>query len=293
MLPRPRSIVRTRVVRTTLVVTTLIATTLSCSGSTESPNAPASSGNVTHATPPAPPPAQSGSLVIAPNPMVVTQGDTVHVGATLVRSDGTSIPMITAWASSDSQIVAVDSKAGQLFAGRVGQATITASVDSPSMAAEASVVVLARPNPRPDDALIVQQFYMTEYQYPSQPGHWYYAPQLRVVAAPGRTADIGLLALSVPGLPDPIPPFACNAHITTAARDLNGEVYGDWTMSVDSPGSRATGADGTAKVTYTDDAGVTRTITITGPIVSGSLPTTYSGGSNGGACFHGYGSGGP
>jgi hypothetical protein len=75
------------------------------------------------------------------------------------------------------------------------------------------------------------------------------------------------------------------------SRDLNGEVYGSWTFTFDWAASRATGEDATAVVTYIDDTGAMGTTTATGPVIHGTDPTTYTGGENGGACFHAYGSG--
>jgi len=86
------------------------------------------------------------------------------------------------------------------------------------------------------------------------------------------------------------PSFSCGGALSAAPRDLFGEVYGDWLLEIAGSGERATGEPATATITFVDDGGTMATRVVSGPIVQGSLPTTYSGGGNGGACFHGYGS---
>jgi len=175
---------------------------------------------------------------------------------------------------------------------------ITAAVDSPSLHAQVPAVVLAKPAATAPGPLVIQRFFMTEFQYSSAPDRWFYAPQVEATVAPGHSVLISYLLFSIPGVNTPIPAdtipnWPCFAHVSAGtAVELNGEVYGDWTMSIGGePGRQATGADATARISYTDDAGVTSTLTLHGPIVPGSLPTTYTGGTMGGACFHGYGSG--
>jgi hypothetical protein len=96
------------------------------------------------------------------------------------------------------------------------------------------------------------------------------------------------LQFTIPASDYPVT-FGCGALITPAPRELNGEVYGDWAFEI-GPGGQMAGATATAVVTYIDDAGVQATSTIRGAVVAGSGPETYTGGQNGGACFHGYGS---
>jgi hypothetical protein len=96
------------------------------------------------------------------------------------------------------------------------------------------------------------------------------------------------LSVLIPGLGG-ASPFSCGANIGETPRELNGEVYGDWTFEIDGAG-RASAGEASLALTFVDDLGTMSTIELRGPIESGSLPTTYSGGANGGACFHGYGS---
>lgn len=120
----------------------------------------------------------------------------------------------------------------------------------------------------------------------SAPNQWFYAPQLRVRASPGRTVSVLLLRFTIPAIGG-FNDWGCAATLTSAARELNGEVYGDWAFEI-GPADQASGADATAIVTYVDDARTMATRTVRGPVVRGSLPTTYGG--DPGACFHGYGS---
>jgi hypothetical protein len=232
---------------------------------------------------PTPPTPRPVALIITPDPLVFAQGDTVHLGAVVSTSDGRQSRAQARWASSDSQIVAI--RSGAAIGVAPGKATISASIDSIGLRAEASAFILEKAAPTPG-ALIVLRFFMTEFEYPSAPGHWFYAPQVQVVAAAGRVVYVSSLTFSIPGLDDPVPPWGCGARITADKPvELNGEVYGDWAVTFDETGHQASGADATAKITYYEDAVAATTITLRGPIVRGSLPTTYGGDS--GACYHG------
>ena len=231
------------------------------------------------------------SLAISPDRLVMRLGDGGSLAAVKVMSDGTRIPVNASWVSFNYEIVTINAANGYAVAVGPGQATIRAQADG--LTATISVVVLGPTSTGASEALVVQDFSMIEFQYPSEPGRWFYAPQLRVLAAPGRTVSILRLTFSIPGLADPIPSFGCGATLSAGApRELNGEFYGDWTMSIDGPGRQASGEDATAVISFLDDAGTIATRTVRGPVVRGSLPATYSGGQNAGACFHGYGSGG-
>jgi hypothetical protein len=215
---------------------------------------------------------------------MVTQGDTVGLGAVMVMSDGRQFTTTARWTSSDTQVVIM--RSGSAIGVAAGKAMITAVLDSPSLRAVAQAVVIPKPVYVTAGALVVQRFFMTEFQYASAPGQWFYAPQVEATAAPGRTVFISTLIFSIPGLEDPIPGWGCGAYLAAGkVVELNGEVYGDWAVTFDDTGHQATGADATARITYTDDSGVMATVTLHGPIVRGNLPTTYGG--DPGACFHG------
>ena len=271
-----------------LAIASWVVVLLSCSDAGPTPPSPSKPGD----PPPSLPPTTATLLIISPDTVVVTQDDTVGLGAALVMSDGRRLPTTARWTSSDTLVVAM--RFGSAIGMAPGKAIITAATDSPPLHAQVPAVVLAKPAATAPRALVVQRFVMMEFQYPSAPDSWFYAPQIQATAAPGRSVFISHLIFSIPGLDDPIPAWACDAYLSAGTVvELNGEVYGDWAMSLTGGSRQATGADATARITYTDDSGVTSTLTLHGPIVHGSLPTTYSsgGGGMGGACFHGYGSG--
>jgi hypothetical protein len=228
------------------------------------------------------------SLVVSPDTIQLKIGDGVTLGASYVMSNGARVPATVQWRSGNDEIVSLNPANGYLAGVGPGQTVISAV--SGSLIAFASVTVAGPSTVGSSDALIIESFSMIAFQYQSQPNQWYYAPEIRARAAPGHSAIVGTLKFSVPGLDDPIPAFACDATLSGTARELNGEVYGDWMMSVFGQGHQATGGDATATITFVDDAGVLATRVIHGPVVQGGLPSTYTGGQNGGACFHGYGS---
>lgn len=267
-----------------------MALIVSCSDAAPTPPSPSKAGDP--APPPPPPPPPATLVIISAGTIVVAQGDTVGLGAVVVNPNGRRSPTEARWTSSDTHVVTTG--LDRAIAIAPGKAIITADrPDNPSLHDQVPVVVVAKPAGIGPSALSVQGFSMTEFQYPSGPDGWFYAPQVQVTAAPGHTALVSYLIFSIPGLDDPIPGWVCPVNLGAGSlADLNGEVYGDWAMSITGHG-RATGADATARITYTDDSGVTSTLTVHGPIVHGALPTTYSGGGGGlgGACFGVYGSG--
>jgi len=96
------------------------------------------------------------------------------------------------------------------------------------------------------------------------------------------------LNFQIPGLVGPIPSFTCAGRVSPGAPQLvNGGVYGDWMFTVFGPGRMATGEGATAIVSFTDSSGANGVVTVHGPVVKGALPTTYTGGVDGGLCFNG------
>ena len=67
--------------------------------------------------------------------------------------------------------------------------------------------------------------------------------------------------------------------------DLFGEVYGDPLLEIGGA-QRATGDSATVTITFVGD-GTTAIRVVSGPIVQRSPQTSYTGGADGGACFHG------
>jgi hypothetical protein len=236
------------------------------------------------------------SLVITPQgDFVMEQGDTVALDAVLVQPNGLRQAVPAQWTSSNTQVISMVTAMqtdgnpirpgfARAVAGAPGTATLFASSDT--LRAQASVIVidkqLGKVGPTPGDALVLDRFFVMEYECPWWlAGDWCYVPQIRASAAPGRAARIATLAYSIPGLGS-IPALDCNAQlVTTTLRELNGESYGDWLFYI-SGTNRATAAVATVFITFVDDAGKTAMRAVDGPIVPGGLPSSSAGS---GACF--------
>jgi hypothetical protein len=222
-------------------------------------------------------------LVVAPDTTIVALGAQFSFAAYKVLSDSSRLPVSAFWSSNDEQVITVNPFNGSAAAVGPGHAMITARTSD--FVAVATIAVAAPTNPGASDALVVDSFSMLGY--PSGLTTWSYAPQMRAHAMPGHAASILVLKFSIPGLGN-IPAFGCGASLSVTPRDLFGEVYGDWLLEIGGA-QRATGDSATATITFVDN-GTTAIRVVSGPIVQGGAPTSYTGGQNGGACFHGYGS---
>ena len=239
---------------------------------------------------------KSGGSGPAVPPVVVAlditpqSGSTVALGSSFtlsvvaVRSDGARLAAANPeWSSLDPTIVTVNSVTGSASAVGVGSTSVT--VRAGGVAAVAIMTVLPPPSAGSSTALTISAFSVVEYDYPSRTGYWLYAPQVTVTASAAMPVTVLDLQFSMPGF-DPIPSFSCGGYVPAgASRDLNGEVYGDWSFSIEHGGSQPNGDDAALVLTFIDSNGATGTITTQGKIVRGALPTTY--GSDTGACFHG------
>lgn len=132
--------------------------------------------------------------------------------------------------------------------------------------------------------ILVDSFLVIEFAYPSAAGYQY-APQLRVhEAGNGSGAVLTGLDFDIPGI-GPAPPcrtlFGIGAGQTV---DLFREIYGDYQYVISRQDARATGEDATATITVTDRRGANTKLTVTGKIVHGALPDTYTGGNPAWVC---------
>jgi hypothetical protein len=190
------------------------------------------------------------------------------------------------WTSSDPTVVSVsivDGRTGDLTALSPGEVSITATFGGKTVSAGITVLRPIAPPSAPPIASVggfeVESFSMVEFQYPSAPGRWFYAPLMRVRARDdGNGAAITLLDFEISGFGS-LP--VCNAFIHIGpggAKDLFLEIYGDYQLAFfHRDGTRATGTSAQVVINVRDGAGIKRSLTVTGPIVSGALPTTYTG----------------
>ena len=157
-----------------------------------------------------------------------------------------------------------------------GVATVSATVQGKSQ----TVLISVSDLPVPSGAvLVVDSFSVVEFQYPSAPNNWYYAPLVRVrETGLGNALAVVGYDFIIPGF-GPAPPCATYRPVGRGVTlDLFREVYGDYGYTLWNSGARAAGRVATALITVRDGSGPPTTLTVTGPIVSGSLPTTYTGG---------------
>ena len=80
----------------------------------------------------------------------------------------------------------------------------------------------------PPDILVVESLEIVEYQYPSHPGRYFYAPLARV-AAPDGPVSVWRLSVAFPNRPFGLRPCAV-IGVGTEPVDLVREVYGDYEL---------------------------------------------------------------
>jgi hypothetical protein len=211
-------------------------------------------------------------------------GSTIGLRAFLVRSDGSRGEASGAeWGSWNAAILTINSVTG--VASAVGVGTVDVVVRAGGFTARKTIDVLP-PTSTTSGALTIDSFSVIEFEYPSAPGQKYYAPQVLVRAASTTAVTVLTLGFHIPGLLDPIPVIDCRGHVPAGeTRQLNGEVYGDWAFALFGPGRAASGEPVTMSLIFVDATGDSGMITMTGPVVPGSLPEPDSSGASVAACF--------
>jgi hypothetical protein len=193
-----------------------------------------------------------------------------------------SDPIQTSWSSSDSNVAVVanfppgNGRVAVVTAVGSGQTTISARVGP--LSAIITIAVL-EPLSGGSDGIAIRDAHIVEYQYPSAPDWWFYAPIIRVTGGSGG-ADLFKLRIPLPGK-GANPGFCGSIRVLPfQTLDLNVELYGDYQISIDGgrgyrvpPGSVFQGT-----LEYRRGDGVMVTQSFDMPMVSGDLPTTYSGG---------------
>jgi hypothetical protein len=130
--------------------------------------------------------------------------------------------------------------------------------------------------PEPSERLVVESMEMIEYQYPSHPAHYFYAPLIRVSA---RNEPVTVWGMSV-ALPNsnPIPASCTVIEVGADALDLVREVYGDYELAVSrGEGQRVHGGEFTVRIYFFDAHRRAGVVEAVAPATPGGLPPTYSG----------------
>ncbi len=209
-------------------------------------------------------------------------GSSRRVTAVLSDEDGKWVTTgyNVSWSSADTTVATVEglqppnSYLGTVTAVGPGATTITAVVGGLRASLEVTVLPAL---PYGTGGLDVVDAHMVEYRYEGD-DHWYYAPIVQVTA--GESAvDVLELQIVFPG-------GRGNGAFCGAIRiqpgetlDLNQELYGDYQISVDADHWRAPqDSIFTGALEYHRGDGTMVTQNLNLPVVSGTLPTTYTGG---------------
>lgn len=265
--------------RALLLATVASVASVACSSDTSVAPPSGSNGQPAQGgTPPSAP--RVVTLDVAPKTGVaVDLGSTFTFSAVAVRSDSMRIAaQDLSFNSLAPGILAVNPITG--IANAIGSGNAAVLVRGSGLEAVVIVTVLPPSYSGNSTALKVNSFSVVQYA-PSA-----FAPLLNVTAASNTSVTVLDLQFWISGLGS-IPSIGCGGNIPAGGtRDLNGEVYGDWTFSIGSSTQPASD-DAVAVVTFIDGTGATGSVTAHGKIAAGSMPTTYTGGQNGGPCFHG------
>ncbi|MFI5310416.1 MAG: Ig-like domain-containing protein [Gemmatimonadales bacterium] len=126
--------------------------------------------------------------------------------------------------------------------------------------------------------LAIESFSAIEYKYDSNL-LWWYTPQIRVRETSGRgSVEIVRLEATIPGVGSTGPICSTGMHVgPDSSRSLVNELYGDWEFAMSSA-SRATAGEATTTIWYRDETGRSASLSASGAVVPGALPTTYTGG---------------
>ena len=106
------------------------------------------------------------SLVMSPDTAVMVLGERQSYVAVKVMSNGSRVPVLAHWTSLPPDVVSMG-LTGFAVAVSDGRATIRATAEG--LIAVGSVTVLKPISTGESDALIVEAFWMTEFQYPTVP----------------------------------------------------------------------------------------------------------------------------
>ena len=223
------------------------------------------------------------SITLSQLPPGMVGGMRHLLSATVKARSGADLPgRLVAWKTNNPSVATVAVLGGGtvaegiVFANQDGVATITVSAGDFS----ASTTVNVISNPPITNGLAIDAFSIIEFQYGSGPDYWHYAPKLRVRERTGAGyAQVIGVQLDIP---DVGPTALCSTNRVVVAGqsdEMFREIYGDFELSFyKSNGARATPGQASATVFVRDEGGRFGRVTVTGPVVEGTLPTSYSGG---------------
>lgn len=126
------------------------------------------------------------------------------------------------------------------------------------------------------DRVRVESFRVIEYQVGARNDWWSYAPE--VVLNAEMLAEILAIEFTLPGLGSTPRCWATRSLQFGAATRLFREIYGDFELTFDWPGRRATPGIATAVLDFVDAEGRPGRVLAEGPIEAGGYPATYTGG---------------
>jgi hypothetical protein len=227
-----------------------------------------------------PPPQVSGIILRPANAVLMVRDAYTIFGDVLTSASQAPWEGTITWLSSDTRIADVRSvgrNAATVVGLRPGTVSISASVTGLTVSTTFTVL-----DPAPSEdvvPVVVDDFHVVEFQYPSNPGQWYYAPLIRLRDTTGvATAAVIRTVFEIPGFEGHSPPCNGVRVLTSTPFDVFREIYGDYELTIDVPGARAASGVATAYITMRIGQSDAIVLKATGPVVPGSLPTTYTGG---------------
>ena len=194
---------------------------------------------------------------------------------------GTGASLPTNWRSRDPSIATVNPR-GNSDGYVVGRRPGSTLIEGSALGATATIAVtVLAPASASTVSPVVVDFRMFEVRYDPASSFWSYAPALVLVDTTGRggSAIIGV-SFDLPGLGGS-PTCIMDRAVGSDPLTVFHESYGDFELTIDGGGTRASGSEAVAHVTLRVPGPAGMTIDVRGPIVPGSVPTTYSAGLRG------------
>jgi hypothetical protein len=183
------------------------------------------------------------------------------------------------WSVNDPVVASVFAldrgNAGKVFVLGRGTATVTASLQGQT--ASVTFTVSADPEPLLVGRVALDSARVIEVQ--GQAGGWFYAPIAFVRDLTGNGASIVGIQFFVPGVALTARCTGYRAIAPGGTLELFPEIYGDFALTFDRSGVRATSREGIAILYVGTLSGlILGRMEVPVPIVQGGWPKTYSGG---------------